>query len=323
MNNVSFNRPELSSSTSGIGRPKAHFKLAFEMRPPRQPPDPSWLCIIEVNSGNMTFKHYRSDPVFPAKRFREFSEHSSPFYLPEGYFNDNEYASVITCEEGTEICNLRTNKCWLYNEGWKDPQTAFEIRHLYHSKPPEPTEYKLAFLLLQTALGDSSITTSTGPLEAATHCNFFDCEDLPHDQWILEVRRMFEASLATIQFNVLDIARGTGNQQEDYEYINPQDRGICATVKFKSNGWSKVNFWGLLSLLGLVGGIFLASLRTEESGDLWLTVGMRWAVVSFRTVCRLAILGAAEISRLSRSLAMKIHICSCQDEFSRGGIAEV
>ena len=266
---------------------KGHFKPIFD-------PGPSlangW-SNIEIRSGNMTFPHYCSDPVFPAKRYRTWDP-TAPLGLSEGYFNDSMYASVISCQEGVEICNLHTNKCWNPKLGWKDP--ANRLQNLENLKYMKLNERELAFILLETALGDSSIEWSAS-LEAVSHCNFFDCTDLPHDQWILEVRRWFEASLAKIQFNVLDIARGTGNQGEDYKDIDPMYRGICGIVKFKSNGWRNVNFWGLFSLPGLVCGIFVASLRTEVDGDLWLTMGMKKVLASFETAVRLAILATAAI----------------------------
>lgn len=248
---------------------------------------------MEINSGNVTFPHYRSDPVFPAKSYRALPESTAPSFLPEGYFNDNEYASVINCEESVEICDSHINKCWSLKMGWMPP--GERLQNWDHSNFVNLNEHEFALTLLRSALADSCIVLSTG-LEAASHCKFYDCTDLPHDQWILEVRRWFEASLARIQFNVLDIARGTGNQGEDYKDIDPMYRGICKMVKFKSNGWRNVNFWGLLSLLGLVCGTSVASLRTEH-GDVWLMVGIRSVVLSFRTVCWLAKSSATAVPR--------------------------
>lgn len=52
------------------------------------------------------------------------------------------------------------------------------------------------------------------------------------------------------------------------------DRRLCEMVKFRSNGWRNVNFWGFMGLVGLICGIFLGSVTDEELGDLWLTVGV-------------------------------------------------
>ena len=244
----------------------------------------------------MTFPQYRSDPIFPAQRYRALFESIGPSFLPVGYFNDNEYSSAISCEENVEICDAQINRCGSFPRGFSRPDIW--LRNWEHHDFVKLNKHVLTSILLQSALGDSSIACSTA-LEAASHCNFYDCTDLPDDQWILEVRRWFEASLAKIQLNVLDIARGTGNQGDDYQDMDPMYRGICGMVKFKSNGWRNVNFWGLLSLLGLVCGIFAASLRTEY-GDLWLTVGLRGAVLSFQTACRLAISCATASSRSFR-----------------------
>ena len=102
--------------------------------------------------------------------------------------------------------------------------------------------------------------------------------------------------MARIQFNVLDIARGTGNEGEYYNHIDSMYRETCEVVKFKGNGWRNVNFWGVLSLMGLVCGTFIVSLRTER-GDLWLTVGIRSVVMSFRTASWLVITNKTAVSR--------------------------
>ena len=258
----------------------------------------SWRTTLEVHSKNMTFWQHRSDSVFPTNGFRASSEgEESPFYWPYGYFNNNKYASVIYCEEGVELCDLRSGGCWLGPMTWADPHLFFKSRYRDDSDRPEPTKYDPVFLLLNLALGQSNIGTSWAGLQAASHCRYFDCQDFPEDQWIREIRRIFEASLAKIQFTALDIARGTGNKLEDYEGIRPADRGICSAVKFKSNGWRNVNFWGLLSLLVLICAIFLASLRTEASHELWLTVGMSWIIMTLGTAYQLVLFSGAYILR--------------------------
>ena len=115
------------------------------------------------------------------------------------------------------------------------------------------------------------------------------CRNIPQDQWKVEVRRVFENSLAQIQYNVLDAVRGreTVDGQgsiHDYDNIPQEFEGLCKMGKFISVGWRNVSVWGFVGLLVFAAGVSLASIRTEEE-ELWLVVGvgrmdrvLRWAI---------------------------------------------
>ena len=112
----------LLPSTSGFVNSSVHFKPVFYLGPSIVN---TWLSTIAVISGNMTFPHYRSDPSFPARRYRALPESAVPSFLPEGYFNDNEYASIINCEESVEIRDAH-KKCRRYRLGWVPPGYRFQ-----------------------------------------------------------------------------------------------------------------------------------------------------------------------------------------------------
>ena len=235
----------------------------------------SWSVTLWISSKEMTYPYRRFDPVFPAHTHRWTSDPVLSWYEPTGYYNNETYASMILCQENIEICDSNTNTCQLGHPGWGNPRRIlYNHKNFGHVNSSDD----FARILLLGALADSSIIQSIGhddsDFEAASHCRIYKCGVLERDQWIIEVRRWFEASLARIQFNVLDIARGTGNHGRDYEGIDPGYKGICQIVKFRSTGWRNVNVWGFLSLLGLVGATFVASVKTEE-GNLWLMLGVR------------------------------------------------
>ena len=245
----------------------SHFKPTFS---PHMPLTYAWRSIITINSGNMTFQNSRSDPVFPAKRYRNVSE-VLPNVLEEGYYNDNAYASVISCHEANALCSPKFNACWSFPVQLYNP--LMPLGNWTDMNSTDFDEWGLHWRLMKAALSGSAIARNVR-LQTSSYCNFYDCRDMPHDQWKREVRRWLETSLARIQFNILDIARGTGNKGEDFAQLNPKYRGICRMVKFRSNGWLNVNLWGLLSLAGLVYVTFIGSLIVED-GDLWQILGKK------------------------------------------------
>ena len=54
----------------------------------------------------------------------------------------------------------------------------------------------------------------------------------------------------------------------------PGYRSICDLGKIRQVGWRNFSVWGLFGLLGVAGGIPLASIRTEN-GNLWFTIGLK------------------------------------------------
>lgn len=67
--------------------------------------------------------------------------------------------------------------------------------------------------------------------------DFETCYGLPLDRWKAEVRVLFEASLAGIQFNVLNIVLGENIDADSTpERLAPTLRGLCRMGKFKSVG---------------------------------------------------------------------------------------
>lgn len=160
------------------------------------------------------------------------------------------------------------------------------------------TDAKLARALLATAIivNYVQIVDDKYRLEAESHCRNSLCS-LPIKQWEVEARQLFETSLAKMQFNVLDIVRGTDNKrEEDFYGIPPEFRGMCKMAKFKSIGWQNVSFWGLLGLLFFAGAISLASIQTEK-GEFWLVIGvvliyraLLWVIHQLRVVSRASML---------------------------------
>ena len=143
------------------------------------------------------------------------------------------------------------------------------------------TEADIAFALVAVALSASSSGDAMPlwyNLEIQSHCTGFRCGPLPREQWKVEARRLFQASLARIQVELVNTVRGAvntvyaapGYSTHEYE-ISEEYRGMCSMGKFKSVGWRNVSVWGFSGLLFLAASISLASVQTKEE-ELWLGV---------------------------------------------------
>ena len=139
------------------------------------------------------------------------------------------------------------------------------------------TEADMAFALVAVALSASSSGQAIPywyELEIRSHCQGSRCGPLPPEQWKVEARRLFEASLARIQVELVNTVRGTSNTPVEQFEFPEEYRGMCSMGKFKSVGWRNVSVWGFSGLLFLAASISLASVQTKEE-ELWLIVALR------------------------------------------------
>lgn len=221
----------------------------------------------------------RRDPIFPAKK-------SVKIPLKDGMMslwrNNSTRAGVLGCVDDLLICDATGRTCWDNSN--------------YTSALPVITDpdTRGAFYLLKIALDDSSASKAilfraASALNASRKLNSFYSMRLAEKQWEVESEIIFRTSLARMQVNVLDFARGTYAH-----YPEVQNRAVdevssaCAMVKFQTTGYTNVStagFWGLNALCIV---LFLSSRRysnaqnrrraREESRDpgyqdyLWIAV---------------------------------------------------
>ena len=235
----------------------------------------SLVTLLRISSRSMTYPNRREDPVFPAR-------HPFKSIYGSGYINNDTRPAIMGCIDSIEIFDDHNNLTWTLPH-YSTPRAAFESVDKL-----APFETELPLVLLYSALAGSTIYSALSgdavreryryDFEASHRCTYRSCLDLPDDQWKIEVNRWFEASLARIQANVLDIMRGTGaysdDDHEDYEGIPPHLRGICQMGKFRSVGWRNVSVWGFLGIILLVAAVTLASNESQD-GTLWIQEGAR------------------------------------------------
>ena len=230
------------------------------------------LSAVSIYSHNVSHSNVRDDPIFPAR-----AGHGPR------YCNNITRPGLIACIDNTEVCSPDDDACVQVTKALDnriDPEEELRNFHV----PTSQTER--AYNLLLLALTGSSVAiASQNPdisLEAWSHCQNKDmCTPLPQDQWIVEARRWFEASLAWAHISILDFVQGDGSRHNVPEI----HRGMCDMVKYKAAGWRNVSISGFLGLLGLAVLITLASVRNDD-GALWVNIFVKALAACFYSIIR-------------------------------------
>jgi len=91
---------------------------------------------------------------------------------------------------------------------------------------------------------------------------------LADEQWKVEVRAMFKASLARIQIDLRDYARGAAANKIGYkDHTDSAYQDMCSSYKFRTVGWKNVNAWGFWLLIILVVAVYILSFETPRFGE--------------------------------------------------------
>ena len=257
---------------------------------PEESINSSYVTIFEIYTVGVEYEEIRDEPIFkalqpvnrPISRALQLAR-STPFT------NNETSPGLLGCVENISICDVDLKRCWNYVDSEpRDPR--YKDRSIWDRMPrpfddtrPKPD---LARALLYSSLKDSFVGFPYEyDLEAISHCrdgvycHNFVRNKLPRNQWRVEARQIFETSLATMQYNVLDIIRGDIKFWEvEYDIVPENYQGMCKMGKFKSTGWRNVSFWGLFGVLFLAAAIGLASVKNEKE-ELWLILG---AVLLYR-----------------------------------------
>ena len=281
----------------------------------------SYLEFLLFSSHNMVYDRRRDEPVLPATTpLTQFYNHSSRVLehydgpgIKDGshlFINLDSRPTVLGCVHSTFICSADRGGCWNYPDAPVSHLENFDPLNISShpgvlSNVNGATDAELAHVLLSNALWETwgsitcprfmhtAFTTTIMDSCVVSYNSEFQldsCNNFRLDQWKDEVRRMFEISLAQIQFNVLAIVKGDGGLSKSpySQGLPPHLRGICRMGKFKSVGCRNVSVWGLFGLLFFAASVFLASIKTEKD-ELWLIIWARFL--------KRAILGAFEKAR--------------------------
>jgi hypothetical protein len=216
------------------------------------------VTLSFISSHAIFYPQFRDDPIFPARQKARFlSKEGAPIM----YYNNSTRASVLGCVDQFQICRTAKGPCWDNGN-----VTSIFDDHI----GDKATEEQNVALLLLLALDYSTACGSTQfrgaeALDAQSKIAHMRSLPLAEKQWQVEAEKMFQTSLARMQLNVFNVARGTASSFDGYENILPEKyRGICKLVKIPTIGWRNINFVGVIGVIIAVGFMWIISRKKED-----------------------------------------------------------
>jgi hypothetical protein len=246
--------------------------------------------IMFVRSTCIAYLNESADPIFPAK---------APFAVGPGdnvWFNSMPHATVLGCTEMAEIRDPQTRQVWniVASNAGETPMLSTNL----------PMRKFLNVMLLAIGMAfsniGSAVTARPGKINVVWclltfEGSRFDAQSklawrlsgsLSSDQWRVEVRQIFEASLARMQLEVVDAVRGELKYQSDgriaKNLMQANETGMCNMVKFQSIGWKNLSLFWLLTLptLGFLLWILTMELKnqSEDANEEQTEIVLTWLI---------------------------------------------
>lgn len=221
--------------------------------------------LILISNLGIAYPERRDDPIFPAE-----TTYDNMFY-----YNTRWSAAVLGCVDRTNICSPDGTLCGSLKY-WGGLERSDGKASLVQSM--------LYFSLLSSDIGSAISFRRAEALDSTAYLVGSASSLLPKEQWKVEARQLFETSLARIQINARNIARGpqSGYTQYLIDIMHPKDKGMCYMYKFNSTGWSNISVSGFLGALGAGLAVFIIGIPKED-GQLWIEGPLRQLKGTFKT----------------------------------------
>jgi hypothetical protein len=226
--------------------------------------------LLLIRSRNNYHKTSRDDPIFPAQF--QVDPPIRPYPL---FYNGDPIATALACVDTVSVCHDNERLCW---NNINNPINELPL-HI-----EKTGYYMLNIALIRSNICNSIILRGGSALDAQSklQANLSVPLSLPlaPEQWKVEVRAFFKASLARIQIDLRDYMRGAAANEAGFE--NHTDSGytdMCDAYKFRTVGWTNINAWALWLLIILVVIVYSLSWELGESSEERKTV-MEWIWVA-------------------------------------------
>jgi hypothetical protein len=248
---TSFDLMAKSRRTYGTTAPWPEYD-AWQPIPQLKPPQNKTVTIIFISALRIFYpKQNLQDPIFPADR--AFGSGSDPWY-----WKSDPKARALACIDSIEMCTYDGAKCW----------PAHDLTHGGFSDIDLPPEYWYTKLALENSNTYDSIKTRLGDgLVAQGRVSQYQSQDLGENFWRIEAERLFQTSLARIQYDTWAI--GTGEDQarvlnDGYVDDTPDEAGnLCGILKFLSTEYRNVPRKLYLWLMAILPVLLLLSMKVK------------------------------------------------------------
>ena len=158
------------------------------------------------------------------------------------------------CVDSFRVCNAHKTTCF-------DNSNATSALELIKSQKARNALFLLLYGL-ERSNAFYSVYLLPDPFNTTTESMFFYQDRVRKEQWKVEAEVLFQTSLARMQVDIFDLARGTyrsaGLSSPAVDKLPEKFRGACKMVAFHSEGYknvSAIGFWGinLLCVLAFLG----------------------------------------------------------------------
>lgn len=218
----------------------------------------SVVGLILIQNNGIMYPGERTDPIFLAEKTL-----NETF----GWYSTTRWhAGVLACKDTLVVCSP-DSKAPNCQSLWEFGQ--FKATH---------DEITRVRLLLQISLNnanifDSLVFRAALALDAQSKLVGIRSLSLPIEQWKVEVQQLFETSLARIQIDARNMARGasgSANLPGRRQLLDLRSLGVCNQYKFRSTGWKNINVFGFLAAVFAAIAMMLLSVPRGEEGELWV-----------------------------------------------------
>jgi hypothetical protein len=218
--------------------------------------------LLLVQSQNNYHRAPISDPVFPADQLVD------PPLLPNVtlFYNSDRRATGLACVDQVSFCAADGSTCWSdYNNPTKELKAHNE----------QTGYYMLGLALLRSNICNSILLRGDSALNAQSkiQANISLPLSLPgslsNEQWKIEARKLFEASLARIQIDLRDYIRGAAANEIGFSTRtwNAGFKDMCGAYKFQTVGWKNVSVGGFWLCAALVTVVYALSIEVKQPDD--------------------------------------------------------
>jgi hypothetical protein len=196
----------------------------------------SEITLFFIRTMNIVYYGPNDDPIFPA------AVNGTTPGAPIIWANPLQRSSVLGCADMSEIRDMETGDIWI--------PKAMDLNRFSSLDKERRNLLTLLMISLWRSSTFHAVTSRPGSrFDVQSKLVGSLSQNLGHEQWKLEVRKMFETSLARIQGDVLDIVRGVGKDRPFARNALTEDNlSLCHIVKFQSVGWRNITLLWLVTL---------------------------------------------------------------------------
>lgn len=199
------------------------------------------MTLLLILPGRVFYSEYRDDPIFPAMK-----EIKLPGYERTRWVSMDFSARALACVDRRSWRNKALGETWHSLDD--------EPSNILNDRTRRNIEY-LVVALLTSSIDDTVSLIGAAGLNVTGSIFQYRALPLPKEQWKVEAANLFNASLARLQVNTRDLARGARASYQGFVKQPGSEAFVKDTYLFNAVG--KTNVAATPYLIVLVVGLLI------------------------------------------------------------------